>query len=481
MSKQRILGDLAHNLDSAAVGSFLAKSSAGGDFQTVDYSSITGTPSVVLDSSLTSQLIDSSYIQLRETPSISGIDSATALNLIDSSYLNNINGTNTGFAEFYYNATAGQTIFDSDLRGRNLSYTEGGVMVFLNGVMLAPSQYTATDGTTVVLDSGASLSDEITVVKFGLGSSGGGGSSSITWGGDRGMVFGGKPGGTPNNDIYYIDITTPGNASSFGNLTSNSEDGSAAGDGTYGVHSIGSTGTSPYWSNIIDYVTISTTGNATDFGDMTSAKAYTAACGDGTKGYWGGGTGSGSNVIEYVTIASPGNAQDFGDLNVTTYDRAGLHDGTYGIWAGGYINAPAADEIDYIATASSTTASDFGNLSVARIKPMGACDGTYGVFGAGRSSTTQYHNTIDYITTATPGNATDFGDMTEGVSNCNQGMGNNTYGVFPGGRHIGEFGIAAYRTQIDYVTITTPGNSTDFGDLTLAVAFGAGCCSGNAS
>ena len=173
MSKQRILGDLAHNLDSSAVGSFLAKSSAGGDFKKVSYSLVSGTPSA-LDSSLSQAIIDSSYIQARQTATgTAGLDSATMLALIDSSYISGIHGTNTGFDQYYYNATAGQTIFDSDLRGRNLSYEENGVMVFLNGVMLAPSQYTATDGSTVVLDSAASLSDEVTVVKFALGSSGG--------------------------------------------------------------------------------------------------------------------------------------------------------------------------------------------------------------------------------------------------------------------------------------------------------------------
>ena len=311
--------------------------------------------------------------------------------------------------------------------------------------------------------------------------SAGGGAAGIAWGGDRGIVLGGKTSSGSDNNIDYIDITTPGNATYFGDLSSNAEDGSAAGDGTYGVHAIGSTGASPYQSNTMDYVTISTTSNASDFGDLTSAKAYTAACGDGTYGYWGGGTGSGTTAIDYVTIGSPANATSFGSLYISTYNRGAIHDGTYGIWAGGYVNSPGADDIDYVATASSTTASDFGNLTAARQNPMGICDGTYGIFGGGQSSTVQYYDVIDYITTATPANATDFGDLTTGNTNSNQGLGNNTYGLFPAGRYQGEFGLSAYRAQIDYITIATPSNATDFGDMTLAVAFGAGGCSGSPS
>lgn len=466
MSKQRILGDLAHNLDSSAVGSFLAKSSAGGDFQTVDYSSITGTPSVVLDSSLTSQLIDSSYIQLRETPSTSGIDSATALNLIDSSYLSNINGTNTGFAEFYYNATAGQTIFDSDLRGRNLSYTEGGVMVFLNGVMLAPAQYTATDGTTVVLDSGASLSDEITVVKFGLGSSGGGG---LTYAGDR-ALFGGGYGSSAAaaiNTIQYYDITTPGNASDFGDLDQVLLYLGACSNSTYGVFAGG------YWSqgaqNVIQYVTISTTGNTTDFGDLTSTVNKSTGASNGTYGLWF--RNKSENNIEYITIASPGNATDFGDVSYTGAHIAGTGSNTTyvllsGGYSGGYLN-----EIHYVTAATPGNSTDFGDMTVGKLDHVGTSNATYTLFGGNDAGAS--NNVIDYVTTATPGNATDFGDLTVGGDHWSAAA-NTDYATFAGPAVNGSHNV------INYVTIATPGNASDFGDL-LTGAYGGAACSGAAA
>jgi len=50
-------------------------------------------------------------------------------------------------------ATGGQTTFTP------LSYTVGSVDVFLNGVLLDASDYTATNGSSIVLDVGASVGD----------------------------------------------------------------------------------------------------------------------------------------------------------------------------------------------------------------------------------------------------------------------------------------------------------------------------------
>ena len=60
-----------------------------------------------------------------------------------------------------------------------------------------------------------------------------------------------------------------------------------------------------------------------------------------------------------------------------------------------------------------TIASSFDNTVAAR-----------GLFGGGLSSgTSTHHNVIDYVTIATTGNATDFGDLTVARSNV---MGNSS-------------------------------------------------------
>lgn len=58
-------------------------------------------------------------------------------------------------------ATAGQTTFN--ITG---GYVVGYVDVFLNGVLLAPSDITATDGLTVVLATGAALNDEFQAIAY---------------------------------------------------------------------------------------------------------------------------------------------------------------------------------------------------------------------------------------------------------------------------------------------------------------------------
>lgn len=58
-------------------------------------------------------------------------------------------------------ATAGQTTFN--ITG---GYIVGYVDVYLNGVLLAPTDYTATDTLTVVLTSGASLNDEFQALSY---------------------------------------------------------------------------------------------------------------------------------------------------------------------------------------------------------------------------------------------------------------------------------------------------------------------------
>ena len=69
--------------------------------------------------------------------------------------------------EFVFTATDGQTTFSTDDSSTALAYTVGKVDVFLNGIRLAPADFTATNGTSVVLASGASASDVLFVVTYG--------------------------------------------------------------------------------------------------------------------------------------------------------------------------------------------------------------------------------------------------------------------------------------------------------------------------
>jgi hypothetical protein len=59
----------------------------------------------------------------------------------------------------YFTATAGQTTF-------TVNYTPGLVDIFYNGSKLASSEYTASNGTSIVLSSGATLNDIVEVVAY---------------------------------------------------------------------------------------------------------------------------------------------------------------------------------------------------------------------------------------------------------------------------------------------------------------------------
>ena len=89
-----------------------------------------------------------------------------------------------------------------------------------------------------------------------------------------------------------------------------------------------------------------------------------------------------------------------------------------------------------------------------------------GVFGGGDVGSA--NNTIDYVSIPTTGNATDFGDLSVaryGVGAC----ASSTRGVFAGGNNA-----ASDQNVIDYITIASTGNATDFGDLSTSRYANAG-------
>jgi len=73
----------------------------------------------------------------------------------------------TAMSVYKYVATAGQTTFSGAATvGGTMSYTSGNILVFLNGSGLDSTDYTATNGTSVVLGSAAALNDELVIVAF---------------------------------------------------------------------------------------------------------------------------------------------------------------------------------------------------------------------------------------------------------------------------------------------------------------------------
>lgn len=182
-----------------------------------------------------------------------------------------------------------------------------------------------------------------------------------------------------------------------------------------------------------------------------------------------------TNTMEYVTIATLSNALDFGDLTAGLRQGAGGASSTRGIFAyGRNASNTICNNIEYITIASTGNAADFGDTtsSRTRLRPGGNSD-TRACFAGGWTSVESSTNTdiIDYITIASTGNATDFGDLTVARSQGGGGT-STTRGVTFGGA-TNPSGVTS--NVIDYITIASTGNSTDFGDLTGANRYQGGC------
>lgn len=298
----------------------------------------------------------------------------------------------------------------------------------------------------------------------GLAGGGSGGYAAGDHFGDRGLNAGGTTTYVHINSIEYIDITSAGNATDFGDLTRTKRQFSAVSDVTYGV--FGANG-SDYVD--IDYVTIATTGNATDFGDAGAGRSGSVS--DGSRGCFGGGYNGVSIVsaIEYITIATPSNTTSFGDLTTTRNEiHGGMSDNTYGIFGPG---STTTKVLDYITIATTGNATDFGDLLTNRTRPCSTDDASRGITMGGN-----YTNVIDYVTIATPSNATDFGDLNTLFDN-GAATSNSTRAVASGGYYGGEIGIL---NEIQYITIQTTGNASDFGDM-LTAAYRRASTSGSPS
>ena len=76
-------------------------------------------------------------------------------------------GTSAHRTLFKYTATSNQTTFSgSDANSNTLAYSANNFDVFLNGVLLDATDFTASNGTSVVLASGAAASDILSVLAY---------------------------------------------------------------------------------------------------------------------------------------------------------------------------------------------------------------------------------------------------------------------------------------------------------------------------
>ena len=181
--------------------------------------------------------------------------------------------------------------------------------------------------------------------------------------------------------------------------------------------------------------------------------------------------------IEFVTFASTGNATDFGaDLPGNQRGPMNVSSATRTCVAGGYSAGspyPRQNTISYLTMASTGVGGvDFGDLTngVRLFNGGMSCNSTTRGIWIGGSDDSSGTTHMDFITISTLGDSTDFGNCTQSnggpKGNCNA-----TRGVWAG------FFTPYVVDTIEFVTIATTGNTVDFGNLSVSRAFcqSSGC------
>ena len=242
--------------------------------------------------------------------------------------------------------------------------------------------------------------------------------------GTRGLILGGYHEPAARDNIEYCTIASGGNFIDFGNLTAAkfAIASGAVSSSTRGVTAGGNL--APGYINVMDYVEIQTIGDAIDFGDLTTALSNSSGVNNSVKGLFCGGanpslTPATRSNIQSITIASKGNSVDIGDLQDGRYYGAGVCNNVRGVVGGGISVQPGTlgmtSLLDFVTIASDGNAVFFGDLTTQRGKIASAETHTRGVFigsDSGNPSTSTYTNVMDFITIASTGNASDFGDIT---------------------------------------------------------------------
>lgn len=204
-------------------------------------------------------------------------------------------------------------------------------------------------------------------------------------------------------------------------------------------------------------------------GDASASVAFTAPANVG-----------GSAITEYYAISNP--SQVIASAASSPVTVTGLTNGTsytFNVWAlnsygagpwsvttnsvtpavvtKGLIAGAYTNVIQYVNIDSLSNTTSFGSLTAVRGGCVGLFNTTRMVISAGLTDVC----TMDYITISTTGNATVFGNQANPTNNGTSGCSSPTRGVIAGGsRSSGRW------SGMTYITTATTGNDTTFGNLT---------------
>ena len=307
--------------------------------------------------------------------------------------------------------------------------------------------------------------------------------------GDRGVMH--LANWPSTNTLEYITISSTGNSTDFGDLAVKRSNDAKLSNGANdrGIIAAGKTG--PIGATELEYITISTTGNAIEYGVLThqvtryrdhnlTATSHATATSNGPneRGLIFGGvtystTNTTTNSISSLTISTLADSEDFGDGPGGIYMSAGSN----GVNDRAIIATNSAtDGLQYVTISTSGNSISFGDPLAGTHKRSGFVSNATnerGVYGEAYPASNQ----LEYITFSSLGDATDFGDkLTDNSRGANAtGNAQNQRAVWYGG-----YGSSPTTNVMEYLTISTTGNSVDFGDL-LTLTIGSSGDMSNAS
>jgi hypothetical protein len=180
------------------------------------------------------------------------------------------------------------------------------------------------------------------------------------------------------------------------------------------------------------------------------------------------GTATGGDSQASVTFTAPSNV---GGSAITAY---------YAVSNPGQITSSAASSPVTVTGLTNGTSytftvwalNSFGPSAFSAASGSVSPAGPRGLFAGGSTNSGVVYNIIDYISISTTGNATDFGDLTN-TRYTLASVSSSSRAIFAGGRGVGG---SIFYTTMDYVTIASSGNASNFGNLISGTASFAGTC-----
>ncbi len=193
----------------------------------------------------------------------------------------------------------------------------------------------------------------------------------------------------------------------------------------------------------------------------------------GTRACWFRGYDSpegNKNMIDFTEMSSRGNTVHFGDALSSNRQAGALGSSTRGVFGG---RDGGSEVIEFITFSSQSNSQDFADFTAGRAgSPGTASDGTRGLFFGGYTPSIAEANVIEFITIASKGDGSNFGDLSDKGSEP-AGCASPTRAIRFGGRLTGNNPT----DTIDFMTIQTLGDAQDFANLTVGRSEAGGASS----